>query len=304
MSHNHAHHHHHETIKGKPLAVAIGLNLFITLAQVIGGLLSGSLALLGDALHNFSDVLSLLISYVANRLRGKENTTQKTFGYKRAQILAAFINALTLIGVSVYLIYEAVGRLFETQEVLSTYVIVLALAGIVVNGGSAYLLIHMQKGDSNLRAAYLHLLGDLATSVAVLFGGIAMWLFEVYWVDSAITIGVSIYLIYTAGKLFLHSINVLMQFVPGHINIQSICDRLQKVEGIHSLHHVHVWRLDDDAIHFEGHVRLETDLSISAFEELRLRIQGILENEFAINHCILQPEYQPCAESELVVKEE
>lgn len=303
MSH-HKHQHDHIQVKGRPLLIAISLNLLITVAQVIGGIISGSLALLGDALHNFSDVLSLIISYVANRLRGKNNTTEKTFGYKRAQILAAFINALTLIGVSMYLIFEASQRLFTPQTVLSKYVILLALAGIVVNGGSAYLLISMQKGDSNLRAAYLHLLGDLATSVAVLLGGLAMWFFNVFWIDSAITIAVSIYLIYTAGKLFLHSINVLMQFVPSDIDIPTVCTRLKQVNGIAGLHHVHVWRLDDDSIHFEGHVRLENDITISAFESIRQEIERVLHQEYGINHCIVQPEIEPCAESELIVKDE
>lgn len=284
--------------------MAIGLNLFITISQVIGGLIAGSLSLLGDALHNFSDVLSLLISYVANRLRGQASTVQRTFGYRRAQILAAFINALTLIGVSVYLIIEAIQRLVEVQEVDSRYVMVFALAGILVNGGSVLLLVRMQSGDSNIRSAYLHLLGDLATSFAVLAGGLAMYLYQVYWIDSAITILVSIYLILVAGKLFIHTINVLMQFVPSGIEITVICDRLRELDGIESLHHVHVWRLDDDAIHFEGHVKLTHDMTVSAFEQVKCEIESILSNEFKINHCILQPEITSCSGEELIIKSE
>ena len=305
MEHNHHHNHHHQQdLKGGPLAVAIGLNLFITISQVIGGLIAGSLSLLGDALHNFSDVLSLLISYVANRLRGQASTVQRTFGYRRAQILAAFINALTLIGVSVYLIIEAIQRLVEVQEVDSRYVMVFALAGILVNGGSVLLLVRMQSGDSNIRSAYLHLLGDLATSFAVLAGGLAMYLYQVYWIDSAITILVSIYLILVAGKLFIHTINVLMQFVSSGIEITVICDRLRELDGIEGLHHVHVWRLDDDAIHFEGHVKLTHDMTVSAFEQVKCEIESILSNEFKINHCILQPEITSCSGEELIIKSE
>jgi len=307
MSHQHEHNHqynHAENLKGGPLAVAIGLNLFITIAQVIGGLVAGSLSLLGDALHNFSDVLSLLISYVANKLRGQHSTEHRTFGYKRAQILAAFINALTLIGVSVYLIIEAVERLFEIQPVNSDYIMLFALAGIIVNGGSAVMLIKMQSGDSNIRSAYLHLLGDLATSFAVLVGGIAIHLYQVYWLDSAITILVSIYLILIAGKLFIHTINVLMQFVPSSINIEEVSKRLQTIDGIDGLHHVHVWRLDDDTIHFEGHVKLSHDMPVSAFAKIKADVQAMLFHEFKINHCILQPETESCGGNELVVPEE
>ncbi len=289
-THNH-HHHNAAELKRKPLFLAIFLNLLITVAQIIGGLLSGSLALLGDALHNFSDVLSLILSFIANKLSGQGQIYTKTFGYKRAQILAAFINALALIGVSVYLIFEAVQRLFATQLILTNYVIWLALAGILVNGGSAFLLIKMQKGDSNLRAAYLHLLGDLVTSFAVLAGGLAMHFYGIFWVDGAITILVSFYLIYTATKLLLHTTNVLMQFVPEHLHVAKICTRLETEPQVLSLHHVHVWQINDDVIHFEAHIVVRENLKISDFEILNHRLAHILEADFGISHVVLQPEF-------------
>jgi cobalt-zinc-cadmium efflux system protein len=305
LSQHHAHHHQSEThLKGKPLAIAIGLNLLITLAQVVGGILAGSLALIGDALHNFSDVLALVISYIANTLRGQKSTLQRTFGYKRAQILAALINALTLIGVSVYLIISAIGRLTDVQPVLSTYVIWLAVLGILVNGGSALLLTKLQKGDSNLRAAYLHLVADLATSFAVLLGGLAMYLYKVYWIDSAITILVSLYLILSAGKLFLHTIDVLMHFVPAEINVAAIANRLKALDGIAEIHHVHVWRLDDSAVHFEGHIRLTTDMPVSAFDVLKCQVEEVLYHEFGITHSSLQPEVAGCSDGEGLVARE
>lgn len=290
-----AHHHHQHNnaaeLKKKPLFLAIFLNLLITVAQIIGGFLSGSLALLGDALHNFSDVLSLILSFIANKLSGQGQIYTKTFGYKRAQILAAFINALALIGVSVYLVFEAVQRLFTTQIILSNYVIYLALAGILVNGGSAFLLVKMQKGDSNLRAAYLHLLGDLITSFAVLAGGLAMHFYGIFWVDSAITILVSLYLIYSASKLLVHTTNVLMQFVPAHVNVAKICARLETEPEVMALHHVHVWQINDDVIHFEAHIVLKENLKISDFEKLNHNLVHILAEEFGINHVVLQPEF-------------
>lgn len=303
MSHNHLHHHHTTDQKGKPLFFAIALNLAITVAQVIGGIISGSLALIGDALHNFSDVLSLVISYMANVLSGKSSSETKTFGYKRAQILAAFINALTLIGVSVYLIIEAIERFGHTTVIKADWVMVFALAGIVVNGGSVLLLAAMQKGDSNLRAAFLHLIGDLATSVAVLIGGAAMYFYQVYWVDGVITIGVSIYLIFMSAKLFMHTISVLMQFVPSHLNVRDICDELKNIKGIKALHHVHLWRLNDESIHFEAHVRVKEDISVSAFESLRTEMERVLHSKFNIDHCLFQPEFDNCSETELVIQE-
>ena len=303
MSHSHNHSHQDANLKGKPLAIAIALNLLITVAQVVGGILAGSLALLGDALHNFSDVLSLIISYVANTLRSKKNTPQRTYGYKRAQILAALINALTLIGVSIYLIFEAVSRLTDVQPVISTYVIWLAVLGILVNGGSALMLAKMQKGDSNLRSAYLHLVADFATSFAVLLGGLAMYLYDVYWIDSAITIFVSIYLILTAGKLFLHTIDVLMHFVPSEIDIAKISEKLKSMESVEDVHHIHIWRLDDESIHFEGHVRLFEDMPVSEFDVLKCNIEEVLFHDFGITHCSLQPEIRGCESDALIASE-
>ena len=300
----HNHHHHTTSQKGKPLFIAITLNLLITVAQVFGGVVSGSLSLIGDALHNFSDVLSLIISYVANALSGKKSTEKRTFGFKRAQILAAFINAITLIGISVFLIIEAVERLIYAQGIVQAgYVIWLAVLGILVNGASVLLLTTLQKGDSNLRAAFLHLVGDLVTSFAVLAGGLAMKFYQVYWVDSVITIGVSLYLIIMASQLFIHTINVLMQFVPSHLNVRDICERVMKIPGVHSLHHVHLWRLNDDAIHFEAHVVIQQNISLSEFDRIKKEVNTMLRTEFEIDHCILQPEFSECADNELVPQE-
>ncbi len=302
--HTHNHDHHSHSMKGKPLVIAILLNLAISIAQFIGGLLSGSLALMGDALHNFSDVLSLIISYTANKLAARNQDEERTFGFKRAQILAAFINAFALIGISIYLIIESIGRLWNTEPILSNYVIWLAIAGIVVNGGSVLLLSKVKDGDSNMSAAYLHLIADLATSIAVLIGGLAMHFFQIYWVDSAITIVVSVYLIYMSSKLFLHTTSVLMQFAPSHLAIKEICDRLCKVSGVKAVHHVHLWRLDDEAIHFEAHVLLEEDVQISKFELIKAELQTVLKAEYDIIHSIFQPEISGNADELLVFPQE
>jgi cobalt-zinc-cadmium efflux system protein len=183
MGHNHSHHHHqhHNDVKGRNLLISILLNLVITVAQVIGGILSGSLSLLSDALHNFSDVLSLIISYVANRYAKKKASFNRTFGYKRAEIIAAFVNAATLLVVAVYLIYEAVLRFFNPQEIESGLVIWLALLGIIVNGLSVLLLRKSSKENMNMRSAYLHLFTDMSASVAVLAGGLLMKYFGWFW---------------------------------------------------------------------------------------------------------------------------
>ena len=178
-SHNHSHCHHHGDLRGRNLVISIFLNLLITAAQVVGGLVSGSLALLSDALHNFSDVLSLVISYVANRLAKKKASKYKTFGYKRAEILAAFINAATLIIVAILLIIEAIERFKNPQEIESNLVIWLSLLGIVANGFSVLLLKKDSNTNMNMRSAYIHLLTDMLASVAVLIGGLLMQFYKI-----------------------------------------------------------------------------------------------------------------------------
>jgi len=188
---HHSHHHHHH-VEGKNLLYSIVLNIIITVAQVIGGILSGSLALLSDALHNFSDVLSLVFSYVAHKLSRKKASVNQTFGYKRAELIAAFVNAMTLIIVAFFLIYEAVVRFFNPQVIEFGLVIWLSILGIVMNGLSVLLLKKDADKNLNMKSAYLHLFTDMLASVAVLAGGILMKYFQWFWVDSVMTLIIAI----------------------------------------------------------------------------------------------------------------
>ncbi|MFT5231296.1 MAG: cobalt-zinc-cadmium efflux system protein, partial [Candidatus Azotimanducaceae bacterium] len=216
-SHNHSHAHAHPDLKGKKLLLSIFLNIAITVAQVIGGLISGSLSLLSDALHNFSDVLSLIVSYVADLYSKKEASPERTFGYKRAEIIAAFVNALSLIIVAICLVYEAIHRFFDPQKIDSSIVIWLALLGILANGFSVLLLHKDSKSNMNMRSAYLHLMTDMAASVAVLVGGLLMKYLGWFWVDSVLTVLIAIYLVIMGYKLLKESFKVLMLFTPENL---------------------------------------------------------------------------------------
>lgn len=210
------HHDHHKSpqVKGTNLFISILLNVLITVAQVIGGLISGSLALLSDALHNFSDVLSLLISYIANKLAKRKASPQRTFGYKRAEIIAAFVNSSTLIIVGFILIFEAVDRFFNPETIASDIVIWLAFLAILVNGISVLLIKKDAEKNMNMKSAYIHLFTDMISSVAVMIGGLLMKYYEVWWVDSVLTLLIAMYLIYVGYSLFIKSLKVLMLFTP------------------------------------------------------------------------------------------
>src|SRR5690554_39575 len=208
MSHTH-HTHSYKDVKDRNLLISIFLNVLITAAQIIGGLASGSLALLSDALHNFSDVISLIVSFVASKLSKQKASINRTFGYKRAEILAAFVNASTLIIVAVLLIIEAIKRFQHPQEIETHLVIWLALIAILFNGFSVLLLKKDSKTNINIRSAYFHLLTDMFASVVVLIGGLLMKYYHVYWVDSLLTFLIALYLIYVGLDLLKSSTKML-----------------------------------------------------------------------------------------------
>jgi cobalt-zinc-cadmium efflux system protein len=287
---NHSHHHHHE-VQGKNLLFSIVLNLVITIAQVIGGLISGSLALISDALHNFSDVLSLVFSYVAHKLSKKKASVNQTFGYKRAELIAAFVNAMTLIIVALFLIYGATERFFNPKEIQSGLVIWLSILGIVVNGLSAILLKNDADKNLNMKSAYLHLFTDMLASVAVLVGGLLMKYFQWFWVDSVMTLIIAIYLLIVGVDLLKKSTQMLMLFTPIHINIEEIVSEVHKISGGGRLHHIHVWHLNDDELHLEAHLDCLEDIKMSEFNEIVGQLEHVLFSKFQINHINIQPEY-------------
>ncbi|WP_298340839.1 cation diffusion facilitator family transporter [uncultured Algibacter sp.] len=301
-SHNHSHHNHND-LKGRNLIISIFLNIAITIAQVIGGLLSGSLSLLSDALHNFSDVVSLIISYIANRLVKKKASSKKTFGYKRAEILAAFINAATLIIVAVLLIIEAVERFQNPQEIASNLVIWLSVVAILGNGFSVLLLKKDSEANMNMKSAYLHLLTDMMASVAVLVGGLLMKYYELYWVDSVLTFAIAIYLVWMGWDLLKNSTKVLMLFTPDTIPVQNIVDEINAFDTIKNVHHVHVWQLNEDEIHLEAHIDFHEDISLSRFDEILQEIEGLVFSKYDINHVNIQPEYGKDDAKEVIVQD-
>ena len=289
--HNHDHSHHH-LVEGKNLLFSIVLNVIITVAQVIGGIISGSLALLSDALHNFSDVLSLVFSYVAHKLAKKKASVNQTFGYKRAELIAAFVNAMTLIIVAFFLIYGAIERFINPQVIKSGLVIWLSILGIIFNGLSVLLLKNDADKNLNMKSAYLHLFTDMLASVAVLVGGLLMKYFQWFWVDSVMTLVIAIYLIIVGFDLLKTSTQMLMLFTPVHIDINEIISEIHKIEGVEKLHHIHVWHLNDDELHLEAHLDCSEDIKMSEFNRILHNIEHILFDKFQINHINIQPEYK------------
>lgn len=290
-------------VGGKNLLFSIFLNIIITTAQVVGGILSGSLALLSDALHNFSDVLSLAISFMAHKLSRKKASLSQTFGFKRAELLAAFVNALTLVIVAVYLIYEAVLRFFDPVVIAPTLVIWLSALGIVANGLSVLLLKKDADHSLNMKSAYLHLFTDMMASVAVLIGGLLMKFYQIYWVDSLLTLGIAIYLIIVGFDLLKKSTQMLMLFTPEEISIKEIVREVHKIHGCGKLHHIHVWHLNEEELHLEAHLDCTDDITLSQFNILLHNIEDMLYEKFGINHVNIQPEFKKIDPKNFIVQD-
>ncbi len=300
MSEHHHHHNHSHEVKGKNLFITIILNVIITVAQIIGGIMSGSLALLSDAMHNFSDVLALLIAWWANRLSGRPKNEQKTFGYKRAQIIAALFNSSALFGIAIFLIIEAVNKLFNPHTINSSLVIWLGILSIVLNLASVLLIRDDAHNNMNMKAAYLHLMTDVMTSIAVVVGGVLMFYFNLFWIDSVVTILIAVYLISASYSLIKDSIEILMQSVPNSINIDRLKTYVEDIKEVKNIHHLHVWKLDDHDIHLEAHIDFNENINLEKVTKIIGKIGENLKNRYHISHVTLQAEFDKNDDKKLI----
>ena len=302
--HHHHHHHHHDAPKGKKLLWVTILNLSITFVQVIGGLISNSLSLLSDALHNLADSSAIFIALVAEKISRRKPTRAKTFGYKRIEILAALFNGIVLIGVSVYLFFEAYDRFMHPEPIKGKLMLIVASFGLLANLISVVIL-NKEKGKNlNIRAAYMHLLGDTLSSVAVIGGGIAIWLFKIYWIDPIITVLVGIYIIYHTWGIVKETVDILMQSTPHNVDLDKLQERIQALDEVENIHHVHIWQLDDKQIHLEAHLSLTQNFNLKEIETIQYNIEEILHHEFGISHNTLQVGYNCCNGNVSFIKNE
>ncbi len=288
------------SMKGR-MVFTVLLNMVITTAEIIGGILSGSLALISDALHNFSDSISLIISYIALRLKLRSNSMRHTFGLKRAEILSAVINSAAMIIVCFYLFYEAIERFMNPQQINAGIMSVVAVVGLIANLIATILLRKGARGSINIRSAYLHLFGDTVSSVAVIAGGIAIALWNVNWIDPILTILIGLYIIRESYFILEEAIHILMEGAPLDISIEEIQKEVELFEEVDDIHHIHLWLVGDNDAHLEAHVNVH-DMKISDSDLLRNKIENVLKEKFGIGHITLQFECNQCLETGLLGK--
>ena len=296
--HESSHHHSHDIsdLSGKKIFWVTVLNALITIAELLGGIFSGSLALLSDALHNLSDTVAIALSYFAHRISKRPKNSKKSFGYKRIEILAAFVNASVLFGISLMLIYEAIRRFNHPLTIDGNLMISVAIIGLLANFISVFLLKKDAHENINIKSSYLHLISDTVSSVGVVLGGIAIKLWNIVWIDPLITILISLYILRETWQILIKAIDILMQASPP-LNHDEIKEFIENIYGVKNIHHIHTWMLNEKTIHFEAHIDM-IDMKISEAELIYCKIEQYLHEHHGINHITLQAEVDRCKKKE------
>ncbi len=288
-------HHHNEPSK-KNLFISVLLNAIITIAEFIGGVLSNSLALISDAFHNLSDTMAIIISYIALVIGKKDATKKNTFGFKRIEILAALFNSVVLIAVSIYLFYEAYHRFLDPKPIKGMLMFIVASIGLAGNLISVLLLHKDSSHNLNVKAAYLHLMGDTLSSVGVIIGSILIYFWNFTWIDPLLTVIIGIIILKGSWVIIKETIEILMEASPANLDLELIKSELEKHSEIKNIHHIHAWRLSDTNTHFQCHADVSENISIKEADRIRLELESVLKNQFHIDHVTIQFEYDSCAD--------
>ena len=301
--HGHEHDHvgghgHAHAVSGgrKGLLIALGITLFMMIAEIIGGILSNSLALLSDAGHMFTDTLALALSYFAMRFADLPATDKKTYGFYRLEILAALLNGITLVLISLYIIYEAYQRILDPPPVQGTLMLVVAIIGLVANILGALFLVKHHETNLNIRGAFLHIIGDAVSSVGVIIGGIVILYTGWYLIDPILSILIALGIIFGSYGLVFESVNILLESAPSHINIAAVAAEIAQVKGVREAYHIHVWTITSGVYALSAHVIVD-DMPVSGSRELLHEIQRRLAEHFKILHSTIQFECERCEES-------
>lgn len=283
------HQHADSDMSGRRFFWVTILNVVITIAEFVGGAISGSLSLVSDAFHNLGDSLSIVISYFAHLLSRKPQTETNTYGYRRAQIITALLNALALILVCAVLVIEAVRRISHPEPINGTLMLTVAIIGLAANVISAVLLSAGSKNSLNMRATYLHIMSDALSSVAIIVGGILIQLFNWTWVDPAVTIAVAIYIMYESAPIIKETIKILMEGAPANLDFEAVKSDLLALPDVKGVHHLHAWLIDENNIIVSVHVNL-SDMPISQAEVIYDQITNILKTKYGVCHVTIQAE--------------
>ena len=297
MSHDHEH--GEEVSWARRLIVTMVMNLIIPVLQIWGGIVSGSMALISDALHNLSDLTSVTISYAALRIGQRGPSATHTFGYKRVEVFAALVNVALLYAVAFYIAIEGWHRLRHPQPIAEQIVIWVALAGFAGNMISTVMLQAGAKQNINMRGAFLHMLTDALTSLGVALMGVVLLLRPWYWLDPIVSWVIVVMILYSGWGILKETFQVLMNATPPGIDVETVQREIEAVDGVQCIHHLHVWSTTPESVSLAAHI-VVPDQMMSRVDELANRVRELLRSRFQVDHPILQFETESCGESGLL----
>jgi cobalt-zinc-cadmium efflux system protein len=295
MSEHHTHSHFGNIANQttKRLALSLGVTLAFVVIEAVAGIFSNSLALLTDAAHNFTDVIALGLSWYALRIATQPAHAGKTFGYHRVGILVALVNSTTLVLISLGIFYEAWRRLLSPPEVDATILIGVAALAFLVNAWTAWLVHKGSDHDLNLRSAFVHLMGDVLSTIGAVIAGVLIFFTNWNWLDPLVSVLIGLLIMWNAWGILRQTIHILLESTPENIDMQSMVDDLLKVDGVQGVHDLHVWSISENMRMLTAHIQTE-DTPISAGANLQNRINEILFHKYNIQHATLQLECEGC----------
>ena len=292
LKHNHTHehiheHHHHEIEVSEKsvsyLMVAFVINMLLSIVEIIGGIIAGSVALIGDALHNTSDAFSILIAVIAFKIGQKKASQKYTYGFKRAEVIGGFVNLILLFISGLYLFAEGIEHLIFPQKIDGALIIWISILALIIDALTAKISHHDAKTSANMKMVFLHNLFDAFGSLGVIVSGVCVMLFDIHFVDGLIALIIAFYMVFQSVISFKPIVNILMNAAPEDIDLKHIENAIQKIKGVVDVHHIHVWSISEHEVSLECHIKADN-------LDLVPKISDMLKKKFNICHCNIQIE--------------
>ena len=289
--HIHRHHHHNEVTQKsvKLLILSFAINMLLSVAEIIGGIISGSVSLIGDALHNTSDAFSILIAVIAFKIGNKKASAKYTYGFKRAEIIGGFVNLILLFISGCYLLVEGIERLINPQQIDGLLIIWISVLALIIDALTAKISHHDAHHNSNMKMVFIHNLADAFGSIGVIISGLCIIWFDLYRVDGIVALIIAFYMIFQSVVSFPQIVNILMNAVPDNIDIEQVKNSLLAIKNIKNVHHLHLWCISEHNVAIECHIESDNnDIIVEATQ--------LLKDKFGITHCNFQVENKSCGE--------
>lgn len=289
--HIHHHHHHNEVTQKsvKLLILSFAINMLLSVAEIIGGIISGSVSLIGDALHNTSDAFSILIAVIAFKIGNKKASAKYTYGFKRAEIIGGFVNLILLFISGCYLLAEGIERLINPQQIDGLLIIWISVLALIIDALTAKISHHDAHHNSNMKMVFIHNLADAFGSIGVIISGLCIMWFDLYRVDGIVALFIAFYMIFQSVVSFPQIVNILMNAAPDNIDIEQVKNSLLAIKNIKNVHHLHLWCISEHNVAIECHIESDNnDIIVEATQ--------LLKDKFGITHCNFQVENKSCGE--------